>query len=238
MALPLATASSALPGPPTPPVRCRVVIVDDHASIVGMMARVVEAIPGYKVVGSATDAASARELCRKLQPDLVVLDLVLPHVSGLSLYTELRTACARARFLIYSGQLRAPAVKEALLAGAQGLVEKSASLEELCDAIRAVGSGQSYFSRRSSETIRLMISKDPAQPVRAPRLSDREKSVLRALAEGCSSKEIADRLRISIHTVVNHRTRLARKTGLRGVAQLARYAVQIGLVEDGLDPPL
>ena len=221
----------------TPPRRpCRVAIVDDHRAILGMMRGVVESLDGFRVVGQAMDAAQARDVCRREQPDVIVLDLVLPKVSGLSLFEELRAACPRARFLIFSGHLRGALVRDALLGGAHGLVEKSASLEEFQDALRAVGSGQAYFSSASSDVIRRIVNREPGQPVRPARLSDREKAVLRAVAEGMSSKEISERLGISRHTVVNHRARLAKKTGLRGAAQLARYAVQAGLVAEAIDP--
>jgi len=228
-------STTAGPERPAPP-RCRVAIIDDHTAIIGMMARVVEAIAGYKVIGCAMSAPEARELCRRSQPDLIVLDLVLPNVVGFSLHEELRRVCPRARVVIFSGHLRGAAIRDALLSGAHGLVEKSASLEEFDQALRSVGAGQIYFSRAASDAIRRIVHRDPAQPVPAARLTDREKAVLRAIAEGLSSKEISVRLGISPHTVVNHRTRLVKKTGLRGVAQLARYAVQLGLVPETIDP--
>ena len=241
MARPMPTAPGSTPPPPPgprPPAGgCRVVIVDDHVAIIGMMRGVVESIAGYRVVGTAMDAAGAREVCRREQPDLVVLDLVLPGASGFSLYEQLRAVCSRGRFLIFSGHLRAASIRDALLSNAHGLVEKSAPLDEFQQAIRAVGSGQVYFSRASSEMIRRIVNGDPGQAARSARLTEREKAVLREVAEGLSNKEIADRLGISRHTVVNHRTRLSRKTGLRGVARLSRYAVQIGLVNDTVEPP-
>ena len=218
------------------PAGCRVVIVDDHTAILEMMRQIVESISGYKVVGSAISAAEAREICRRAQPDMIVLDLVLPGVSGFGLLGELRAACPRARILIFSGHLRPPLMREAMLSGAFGLIEKTATLGEFQEALRAVGSGQVYFSRFASEVIRKIVNRDPAMLARSVRLTLREKSVLRAIAEGMSSKEISARLGISRHTVVNYRTRLMKKTGCKGVARLARYAVQIGLVDETIEP--
>jgi DNA-binding NarL/FixJ family response regulator len=220
---------------PTGRIR-RVVIVDDHRAIVGMIKAAVEALPGFRVVGQAVEAGEARELCRKEQPDVVVLDLVLPKASGLSLYGELRGLCPRTCFLIFSGHLRGAAVREALLGGVHGLVEKSAPFEEFQRALRAVGSGQVYFSRSASEVIRRIVNRAPGEPVRPPRLSEREKAVLRGVAEGLSSRAIAQGLGLSPHTVENHRARLARKTGVRGAAQMARYAVEAGLVAEPVAP--
>jgi DNA-binding NarL/FixJ family response regulator len=194
-----------------------------------MLKQVVESSPGYTVVGSASEARMALDLCRKVQPDLIVLDLVLPPASGLTLLVELRAACARTRFIIFSGFLHAASIQHALSSGAHGLVEKMAALDEFREAMRAVSSGKVYFCRSASEEIRNMVN---LKATRAAPLTEREKNVLQAIANGFSSKEISTRLGISVHTVVNHRTRLMKKTGLRGAAQLARYATQIGLVDD------
>ncbi len=220
-----------MPAPLPQRPRRRVVIVDDHSAITEMLQQVIELMPGHKVVGSAEDTAGALELCRREQPDLIVLDLVMPPDSGLSLLAPLRAACSRARILIFSGHLEADSIERALSSGAHGLVEKMAGLDEFRQALQAVGSGRVYFCRSTSDAIRNLVNLKPPRAGLSARLSDREKTVLRGLADGLSSKEISARLGISVHTVVNHRTRLTKKTGLRGVAQLSRYAVQLGLVE-------
>ena len=213
------------------PARQAVVIVEDHTAVLEMMKAAVEGIPGFQVVRSAGDVAAAAELCGRMQPTLVVLDLGLPQRSGLALLPELRRLCPGARVLIFSGNLRPSSIRSALLSGAHGLVEKTATLAEFESAIRAVGNGQVYFSRFASEEVSGLIHRRPAGSVRLVRLTDREKAVLCAIAEGLSSKEISARLRISPHTVVNHRTRLSKKVRVRGVARLSRYAVQIGLLD-------
>jgi DNA-binding NarL/FixJ family response regulator len=211
---------------------CRVVIIDDHVAIVEMIRQVIDSMPQYQVVGVAAEAAAALELCRREQPDLIVLDLVMPPTSGLALMLELRAACGGAKVMIFSGHLPAAAIQRALAAGAHGLVEKTAPLGEFREALQAVGSGQVYFSRAASEAIRQLVNLKPPRAVRGVRLTEREKTVMQGIARGLSSKEISAELSLSVHTVVNHRTRLMKKTGLRGVAQLSRYAVQLGLVED------
>lgn len=220
--------------------KCRVVIIDDHVAIVEMIRQVVESLPGYQVVGFAVEARAALEVCRRELPDLIVLDLVMPPASGLALLIELRAACGSAGVVIFSGNLTAASIQLALTSGAHGLVEKTASLGEFREALQAVGAGRVYFSRAASEAIRNLVNLKPAHACRAVRLSERERTVLQAIARGLSSKEIAVQLALSIHTVVNHRTRLMKKTGLRGAAQLSRYAAQLGLVEnvEGLTPGL
>jgi DNA-binding NarL/FixJ family response regulator len=208
------------------------VIVDDHNAIVEMLRQVVEGSPGHRVIGSAGAAAVALELCRREQPDVIVLDLVMPPTSGLAILAELRAGCPRAGILIFSGHLPAGVIQRALSSGALGLVEKTAPLDEFRAALLAVAAGQTYFSRSASEAIRNLVNLKPPRPGRGLRLTEREKMVMQAVARGLSSKEISAELSLSVHTVVNHRTRLMRKTGLRGVAQLSRYAAQIGLVDD------
>ncbi len=224
------------PASSRPAVRCRVVIVDDHVVIIEMLRQIVDAVAGYKVVGHAEDSVTALELCSREQPDVIVLDLSLPPVSGLALLRQLRTACRRTRILVFSGYLRPAAIRLALIWGAHGLVEKVAAMDEFRQALLAVSSGRIYFSRAASEKIRQLVNagralSDPDRP-----LSAREKTVLRAIASGFSSKEISLRLGISVNTVVNHRTHLTKKTGRRGVAQLSRYAAELGLVDSDLGP--
>jgi DNA-binding NarL/FixJ family response regulator len=229
--VPVPSPSSSAPARTPPPVR-RVVLIDDHTAILDMMQTAVEALPGFRVVGRAQAAGEAIELCRRVRPDIVILDLRLPEASGLSLLPELQAAWGRSRVIIFSGHLRLGAIRAALLAGAHGLVEKNATLDELHRALRVVAAGQVYFSRYTSDEIRRLVQRPAGQPKRLVRLTEREKSVLRGIAEGSSSKEIASRLGLSRHTVVHHRTRLTQKTGVRGVAQFARYAVQVGLIGD------
>jgi DNA-binding NarL/FixJ family response regulator len=211
-----------------------VVIVDRHHAILEMMTRVIEALPGFKVVGHAREAGAMRELCRRERPDLVVVDLVLPGTSGMGVLAEVRAVSGLARVLIFSSVLRPELVRGAVLSGAHGLVERSCPLAEFCQALRAVASGRIHFSRSGNDEIRSLVLRRPGDRRHHARLTDREKSVLCDIADGLSSKEISAKLGISVHTVVHHRTRLMRKTGLRGAAQLSRYAVELGLVEETL----
>jgi DNA-binding NarL/FixJ family response regulator len=210
----------------------RVVIAEDQTAIREMMTGAVEALEGYRVTAHAGDLDEAGRLCRQHQPDILVLDLALPSGSGFDLMPGLRAACPRTRVVIFSGNLRQGVIRRALLSGAHGFVEKTASLEEFHRALQAAGSGEVYFSRFASEQVRQILRGGPGSARRSVRLTEREKGVLRLIAEGLSSKQISDRLGLSRHTIGNVRARLARKTGLRGVARLARYAVQIGIIPD------
>jgi DNA-binding NarL/FixJ family response regulator len=213
----------------------RIVIVEDQTAIREMMKGAVEALEGYRVIAHAGDLEEAGRLCRQQQPDILVLDLALPSGSGFDLIPGLREACPRTRVVIFSGHLRLGIIRRALLSGAHGFVEKTAALEEFHRALRAAGSGQVYFSRFASEQVRQLVRSDAKGAHRTVRLTERERGVLHLIAEGLGSKQISDKLGLSRHTIGNVRARLARKTGLRGVARLSRYAVQIGLIADAVD---
>ncbi len=222
--------------PMTPaPTRRSVVLIEDHTAIRDLLKASIEAFPGYRVVGQAGDVADARELCRAKQPALVVLDLGLPSGPGLSLLAELPSLAPRSRVVVFSANLRPGAVRSALLAGAYGLVEKTAELGELHQALGAAARGQVYLSHFASEAIRRMVGGRSGGRRGVIRLTPREKSVLRGIALGRGAKEIALELGISRHTVAGCRARISRKSGVAGAARLARYAVQLGIVPDSVE---
>lgn len=220
-----------MPRDPEPGRRTKsqVTIIDDHTAIIEMMTQVIDGLPGYKVVGSAAAAIPGLALCRKLQPEVIILDLVLPGMSGLSLLGKLRLACPRSRILIFTGCVNPSSVQGAVQAGATGFMEKACTLEELRAAVLAVGSGRACFGTQASAVIKNLVRRNPAATARSDQLTAREKTVLGCLANGLSSKEIAALLGVSVHTISNHRSRLMKKTGLHRVAQLALHAVECGL---------
>jgi DNA-binding NarL/FixJ family response regulator len=208
----------------------KVVIVDDHAAIIGMMTQVVESIPGFKVVGTALEGATALTICRNQPVDIVILDLMLPDVSGLALLGDLAVICPHARILIFTGNLTSSAMRGALSAGVLGVVEKMAPLETFRAALQSVAQGQTYFGPLAGELIKGLVSRNQPAKTGIDELTKREKTVLSYVAQGLSSKEIADKLGVSVHTVINHRSNLMKKTGLRRVAQLSLFAAQSGLI--------
>ncbi|MET0261392.1 MAG: response regulator transcription factor [Rariglobus sp.] len=210
----------------------KVVIVDDHAAILGMMTQVVQSTPGFKVVGTALDAESALAIFRSQPVDIVILDLVMPGVSGLALLTDLGVIRPRAKVLIFTGNLNAAAMRGALSAGVLGVVEKMAPLEIFRAALLSVSQGQTYFGPLAGELIKELVSRKSGAHAPMEELTKREKTVLCHVAQGLSSKEIADKLGLSIHTIINHRSSVMKKTGLRRVAQLSLFAAQAGLIGD------
>ncbi|MFA6959879.1 MAG: response regulator transcription factor [Opitutaceae bacterium] len=209
----------------------RVLIVEDHVAVIEMMVQVVESLPGFSVVGTAVDADAAVAFARKEPVDLVILDLVMPGVSGISLLSDLRLIAPRSHVLVFTGNLNATAIRAAISAGVLGVVEKMASLDVFRSALQAVAVGQTYFGPMAGTLVKgLITGENTATPFSTVSLTPRERTVLRHVAEGLNSREIAKKLGLSMHTVINHRSNLMKKTGLHRVAQLSLYAIQMGLV--------
>jgi DNA-binding NarL/FixJ family response regulator len=213
----------------------RVMIVEDQTAIRDLLKGAIESVEGFQVIGFAGDVGEVPDLCRRHQPDVLILDLGLPSGSGFDVVPQVKAVCPRTRIVIFSGNLRPGTIRRALFSGADAFVEKTAPLEEFREALTAAGAGQVYFSRFASEQVRRIVSGDDDGPRRDVRLTERDKSVLRLIADGLGTRQIADSLSLSHHTVGNIRSRLVRKTGLRGVAHLTRYAVQVGLVPEAMD---
>ena len=207
----------------------RTLVIDDHAAVGEMIGLSLEDGLGCTLVGCATGVREGLLRAAELRPELVILDLNLWGADGLALIPELRQSCPGVRILVFSGHLRLASIRRAMLAGADGIVEKTAGLDELREAVRAMSRDGAYLSRAASEEIRRLVQRAGGKP-RLVRLTTRDKAVLRALAEGRSSKQIAGELGATVAAVVNLRARLARKLGFSGIAPLTRYAVSLGLV--------
>jgi len=200
-------------------------IVDDHALVrAGLRARLAGEAD-ITPVGEAGAAAEALSLARRLQPDLILLDLVLPKTSGVDVIEPLRSVAAGARILMMSAQASASSVRRALLAGAAGYISKGSSDLALIGAIRRVCAGETYVE--PSLGARLVVGDQIAalQP-----LSERECDVLCQLALGYTNQEIARSLFISVRTVDTHRAHLMRKLQLGSRAELVMFALAHGLI--------
>lgn len=204
----------------------RVVVVDDHASIRQMLGIVLAREGPYEVVGEAGTGFEALKLCRKVKPQIVVLDLVLPELNGVEVLRALRSESRETRCVVYSGTLNRSLIVEALQARPHGFVHKSDALPTFCEALRAVTNGCSYFTPFATR----FMDDDRQAGTPDRRLTDRERAVLQMIAEGMSNKEMASRFSIAPKTVEHHRAQVMLKLGMHDVATLTRYAVRLGLV--------
>ncbi len=207
-------------------MKTRVVVVDDFVSIRQMLALVLAREGPYEVVGEAGTGFEALKVCRKLKPQLVILDLVLPELNGAEVLRTLRSETREARFIVYSGTHSRPLIVEALQARPHGFVHKSDALVTFCEALRAVNNGCCYFTPFATQLMDEQRGEEPG----APRLTPRERAVLQMVAEGMSNKQMAGRLSLSAKTVEHYRARVMQKLHVHDVATLTRHAVRLGLV--------
>ncbi|MCX6953245.1 MAG: response regulator transcription factor [Verrucomicrobia bacterium] len=203
-------------------------IVEDQTAIRHMLSAFVAAMPGFAVVGEAGDVPEALKIAEQTRPRVVVLDWMLLGGVGLDFLRAVRLD-PPPHVLVFSANTTELAVREALAAGAQGYIEKTASFTEFTQALKAVAEGRTYLGPEVSKTVQRIVT-NPEKAEVNPELSVRERDVLRFVAEGLSSKEIAECLGLSVRTVENHRASITRRTGLRSVAQLTLHAVRLGLI--------
>lgn len=207
-----------------------VVIVDDHPVLVSFLAEVLERDGRYRVVGRAETAAAALELCIRLKPALVILDVGLLDSSDLSCLRRLRAEVPRSPVLVFTGKLGAGVAGEMLLAGAGGIMGKTAKVQDIVEAVDRVSQGGMYLCAQACEAIRRLVRDGPPDLTRRPELSRQELTVLQHIAAGCSTRQMADKMGVSRNTVASFRARLAKKTGRRSTAELVLYAARLGLV--------
>lgn len=207
----------------------RVILADDHAVLREGLALLINSQPGLKVVGQAGDGQQVVEMARALKPDVVVLDLSMPVLSGLDATRRLKADHPRVRVIALTMHEDESYLIGLLRAGADGYVLKRSASELLIETIRAVAAGKCRFDASLSEKALVKEFRHETEPTGATRdLSDREEQVLRLLAWGYANKDVADKLNLSVKTVETYRQRIADKLGLRGRVEIVQYAMQRG----------
>jgi DNA-binding NarL/FixJ family response regulator len=216
---------------PIPPVT-RILIADDHALVRGGVKRVLDREPDLAVAAEAANGAEAVERALDGSIDLAILDISMPRKTGLQAARELSRRRPELRTLILSMYENEQFLFEALKAGASGYVLKSGADNDIVDACRAAMRGQSFLYPSAVHTlIRDLIERADARGDDFDLLTPRELEVLKLIAEGHASKEIASMLVISVKTVDRHRTNMLEKLGMRDRVELTRYAIRRGLIE-------
>ncbi len=219
--------------------RIRVLVVDDHTLLRQALRVMLDAQEGIEVVGEATNGRDAVDSTETLQPDVVLMDMVMPGLNGIEATRQITKRAPAARVLILTAYLEDERLLQALRAGASGYVVKKSDMEELLLAIQSVHRGNTYFSAAVSEEIAvnevLIQAKQPDAKAGYDLLTSREREVLQLIAEGLSNKGIADELFISVKTVEAHKAHIMNKLNARNRTDLIRYAIKRGLV--GLETP-
>jgi DNA-binding NarL/FixJ family response regulator len=209
-------------------------VVDDHVVVREGLRHVLGTDGGFEVVGEAGTGADALALAVRCRPDVVLLDLTMPGMSGLEVTAALRAQLPDARVLVLSMHAQDEYVVAAVRGGAHGYVLKDAGPAELRAAIRAVHAGAGYFSPAVAGRLGAAVRGEAQAAVprdRLERLTPREREVLAFVASGLTNRDIAARLGISPRTVESHRESVMKKLSLRSVADLTRFALQSGLID-------
>jgi DNA-binding NarL/FixJ family response regulator len=203
----------------------RVLIVDDHELLRAGLRSRLEGEPGFAVVGEADSAERAVLQARKLQPDVILLDLLLPRKNGSDVIPELAEVAPEAKVLVVSSQAAPSSVRGALSAGASGYIPKRSSDQELLTAIRVVMDGGGYVDPELGAKL-----VTPGGPAALEPLSERERDIVHLLALGYTNQEIGKKLFISVRTVDTHRAHIMRKLQLDTRAELVMFALAHGVI--------
>ncbi|MGB1126890.1 MAG: response regulator [Opitutales bacterium] len=210
-----------------------VAIIEDQTAIREMVSAAVLDPNEFEVLLSTGDGQEGCDKSLELKPDFVILDVMLPRLNGTDILRRFAKELPKTRILVFSGYQSPGLIRELLQAGAHGFVEKSARLTELRKGIEIVSSGGSYFGPEVALLLRDAMADPKARDSGLNILTKREREILQLIAESNSTREIAEKLDISVKTAENHRTNLMRKLDLHDVASLTRYAINNGLITIG-----
>jgi DNA-binding NarL/FixJ family response regulator len=211
--------------------RIRVLLIDDHALVRAGIRALVSEVDGVEVVGEAGNAGEALPLIEKLQPDIVLLDLSMPGLSGFEVLADTAKRFPNIRVIVLTVHDSGHYAVEALRAGAAGFVPKSAASVELHEAIRSVAAGKNYVSGEVARKAVLQQAKVTEQNQLLQKLTPRQREILTLIADGHTMKDIARSLSISVKTVESHRAQLMERLGIYEVASLVRFSIRMGLVK-------
>jgi two-component system, NarL family, nitrate/nitrite response regulator NarL len=218
---------------PEPPRPIRIVLADDHSVVREGVRRILETDPGLIVIGEASDGEQAVLLSARLKPDVVVLDVSMPRQSGLDALRSVVRQDGGRRALIFTASIDRAGMLNAIQLGARGVVLKTADGNVLPSAVRAIAAGDYWLEHERLTSFPDVMRRltGPAANNGAPYgLTERQREIVSAVAEGLNNREIAQRFGISEHTVKHHLTQAFNKTGVSTRLELALLATQNGLV--------
>jgi two-component system nitrate/nitrite response regulator NarL len=212
------------------PKKIRLLLVDDHPIVLDGIKSHLCAQPDFEVVGDAANGQEALRKAKLLLPDVVLMDISMPHMNGLEAMTSLRKQVPNAKILVLTMHDSREYIAQVVRSGARGYLLKDSAPAELVGAIKAVHGGEVYFSPSVSKVLieEMADGRKPSGPEQQP-LTDREREVLSLIAEGLLNKQIADRLGIGVRTIETHRERIMRKLDIHTVAGLTKYAIARGM---------
>ncbi len=213
-------------------MKLRVVLADDHQVIREGLRTLIEEQSDMEVVAEAANGREAIRLCGEMKPQVVVMDVAMPDLNGIEATRQIMAECPTTKVLALSMHADKHYAAGMLGAGAAGYVLKDCAFEELADAIRRVATGGSYLSPEiEGVVLRDYVERLSGEggPSAFSVLTDREREVLQLVAEGHTTKQIADRLHVSVKTIESHRQNIMDKLEIRSIAELTKYAIREGL---------
>jgi len=209
----------------------RMVLADDHTLVRAGIRSLLESVEGVEVVAESGDGREALEMIAEHRPDIALLDIAMPGLSGLEVAKRVAQASPKTRIIILSMHADATHVREALRSGVSGYLLKGAAVAELPLALKAVMRGEIYLTPRvSQQVVEDFLRDSEEEPSPLNGLTTRQREILQLIAEGRSTKEIAAVLGVSVKTVETHRARLMERLDIHDVAGLVRFAIREGLV--------
>ena len=212
----------------------RILIADDHEVVREGTRLMLESEPGWEVCGVAKTGREAVEQAKELHPDIAVLDMSMPDLTGLEAARKIKRASPSSEVIIFTATESKELIRNVFESGAKSYILKTDVGSHLVDAVKSVSQHKPFFTSKVAEVLfAKFLDPSPDQPAAksAEPLSPRERDVVRLLAEGKSNKEVANLLGLSVRTAETHRAHVMHKLGLSSLAELVRYAVRNKLVE-------
>jgi two-component system nitrate/nitrite response regulator NarL len=212
------------------PKKIKLLLVDDHPIVLDGIKAHLCAQPDFEVVGDAANGQEALRKAKLVLPDVVLLDINMPHMNGLEAIVSLRRQVPNAKILVLTMHNSKEYIAQVVRSGARGYLLKDSPPAELVAAIKSIHNGEVCFSPSVSKVlVEEMADGDRRPASMPPPLTDREREVLSLIAEGLLNKQIADRLGIGVRTIETHRERIMRKLDIHTVAGLTKYAIARGM---------
>ena len=209
----------------------KIVLADDHKLVRQGLRSLLEAHPGFEVVGEASDGNTALQLMEELSPDITFIDVMMPNLNGIEAAKIAQQRGLKTKLIFLSMHTNSTYVVRALQSGAMGYLLKDSDFSEILQAIQNVLEGKRYLSASiTSEVLEILLNVDLGRSDSLDILSNREREVLQNIAEGNSNAAIAEKLGLSVRTIESHRAHIMAKMRFHSQADLVRFAIQLGLI--------
>ncbi len=209
----------------------RVLLVEDHTLVREGIRSLLDSFKDVEVVGEAANGRDALRKTRQLAPEVVLMDISMPELNGMEATARLAKSCPDSKVLMLSMHNDEEYVAQSLRAGARGYLVKESATRELEHAIQVLARGEIYFSNSISVNAVERLMADNSSGSALTQLTSRQREILQLIAEGCRTREIAERLSLSIKTVETHRTHLMERLGIWDVPGLVKFAIKAGLIQ-------